>query len=75
MPQPADERRSLVIARGVEGEDDELVAADTGDSVARPHDRFEALGERTEHIVAGAVTADVVHFLEAVQVDNDQGEP
>ena len=72
MPEPADERGRLLVVAGAEGEDHELVAADARDGVARADDRLEAAGERAQDGVAGAVTADVVHVLEAVEVDADQ---
>ena len=74
MPEPAHERGRLLVVAGAEGEDHELVASDARDGVARADDRLEAAGERAQDGVAGPVTADVVHVLEAVEVDADHGE-
>ena len=74
MPEPSDERGSLVVARGVEREDDELVSPDSSDGVTRSHDRLEPLGQRAEDGVPRAVPPDVVHVLEPVEVHDDEGE-
>ena len=72
VAQPADERRRLLLGARADGEDDELVAADPRDGVARPDDRLEPSRNALQHLVAGVVTADVVDLLEAVEVDDHQ---
>jgi hypothetical protein len=62
-----------VVACG-EREDDELVAADPGHGVAGSDDCLEASRQRAQDRIAGAVTADVVDVLEAVEVDGDERE-
>ena len=66
--------RSALLASGAEREHDELVSADAGDGVGLAYDRLEAAGERLQHDVAGAVPSDVVHVLETVEIDGDEGE-
>ena len=47
----------------------ELVAAEAGDGVARPHGRPQAGGDRPQQRVAGPVAEAVVDHLEAVEVE------
>ena len=47
----------------------ELVAAEAGDGVARPHERAQALGRLDEQLVADLVAQAVVDDLEAVEVE------
>ena len=65
-PTSAPARSSLA---GPDREHDELVAADACDGVRFADDRLEAPRERLQNGVAGAVAADVVDVLEAVEVD------
>ena len=74
IPQPADERAGPIVAPRAHREHHELVAADAGDGVRLAHDCLESAGERSQHGVAGTVTADVVDVLEAVEVDHDERE-
>ena len=74
MSQPSHERGGLLVVVRREREDDELVAADARHGVAGAHDRLEASRQRAQDRVAGAVTADVVDVLEAVEVDDDERE-
>ena len=74
LPDPAGERRRLLVLGRPEREDDELVAADAGDRVGLAHDRLEPAGDRPQHRVPDLVAADVVDALEAVEVDDEQRE-
>jgi hypothetical protein len=67
-PQPGGERKGLVDARHLLGQDDELVAAEPGHRVGRTHDPFEATGDLHEQVVPGGVAEGVVDELEAVEV-------
>src|SRR3990170_4634276 len=62
------------LASRTDGQDDELVSADSRDGVHLAHDRLEAPGKGLQHHVAGAVATDVVDVLEPVEVDHDQRE-
>jgi hypothetical protein len=53
---------------------DELVATPPTDHVAGAHDLPEPLGDMYEHLVARIVAVDVVGVLEAVEVDEEDGE-
>ena len=57
------------------GQDDELVAAESGRQIARPQGAGEPTGELDEHEVAGRVSEAVVDLLEAVQVEVVDGRP
>ncbi len=72
--QPPGEDLRLAVAPGAGREHDELVATETGDRVARAHDRAQAAGDRPQHCVAGVVAAHVVDGLEPVEVDREHGE-
>ena len=61
------------VPRCPERQDDELVSADAGDGVRRPHDRLEPARDRAQHRLP-ASTAHVVDPLEAVQIDDEEGE-
>ena len=74
MAHAPHERRGLLVVARPHRENHELVSADAGNGVARANDRLEALRERAEHGVARAVPPDVVHLLEAVEVDDDERE-
>ena len=50
------------------------VTAHARDRVAGSHDRFEPASDRLQDGVAGAVAAEVVDLLEAVEVDEDERE-
>ena len=54
-------------------EDGELVAPDAGHEVGAARPGAQALGHRLQHRVAGGVAEPVVHRLEAVEVDEDEG--
>ena len=62
----------LAIADPV-GQDDELVAADPSDQVARTHDLGEPVADAAQQFVAGLVAEEVVDRLEAVEVDEHHG--
>ena len=54
-------------------QDGELVAADPRDRVVGAHKRCQAAGEFADQLVAGWMTVPVVYFLEAVEVDVEEG--
>ena len=74
LAHAADERRGLIVLRRPEREHDELVAADPRDGIRRADDRLEPPRDRPQHLVSGLVAADVVHTLEAVEVDDEERE-
>ena len=74
LPHATDERRSLLVPCRPERQHDELVPADPGDGVRRAHDRLEPARDGAQHLVARLVTAHVVDPLEAVEVDDEEGE-
>ena len=74
LPHATDERSSLLVPCRPERQDDELVPADPGDGVRRAHVRLQPACDRAQHLVARLVTADVVHPLEAVEVDDEERE-
>ena len=74
MSKSPDEGCSLFVVDGGQREDDELVAADARHGVARTHDSLEPPAERAKNGVSGAMAPDVVHVLEAVEVDRDERE-
>ncbi len=59
--------------RDVLEQDDELVAAEAGQRVARTQRLPEARGDRDEHLVADLVTQGVVDELEAIDVEEEDG--
>ena len=52
----------------------ELVAPETGARVLGPDRRADPLGDRDEELVTGGVTEAVVHGLEVVEIDEENGE-
>ena len=60
----------------VSGRDDdgELLAADAADHVRRADGRAQDVGDLVEQLVADAVTVDVVHLLEVVEVEHHEGD-
>ena len=54
---------------------DELVAAEPRDDVAGPDAAAQARGGGPQHRVAGLVTERVVDDLEAIEIDEQNGEP
>ena len=69
----ADGQRVAVALHAVE-EDDELVTAEAGDQVVGSQDRADALGDLAEQVVADVVAAGVVDQLEAVDVEEEEGD-
>ncbi len=67
---PLGERRGLLEAVG--DDDGELVAAQAADEVAVPDRRPQPRGHLDEQVVARLVTGDVVHRLEAVEVEQQE---
>ena len=55
-------------------DDDELVAAEAGDEVARAHGRAQPARDLDEQLVAGRVAEGVVDDLEVVQVEEEAGQ-
>jgi hypothetical protein len=55
-------------------EDRELVPAEAGDGVVGPQRRGEPAGDGDEQLVPGLVAVRVVDLLEAVEVDEEDGE-
>ena len=74
MTHPPDERSRLLVIAGSEREDDEFVAPDSSHGVACADDRLEAARQTPQHGISGAVSADIVHVLEPVEIDDDEGE-
>ncbi len=52
---------------------DELVARQPGDQVARTHGARESIGDGDEQPIPGAMTEEVVHHLELVEVEEEDG--
>ena len=52
----------------------ELVAAQSGNPIVGADDALKALGERLKQLVAHGVSMGVVHWLEVVKVDVENGE-
>ena len=61
-------------ARHVLTQDDELVATEPRDGVARPHGGAKTPGEDLEELVAGDVTEAVVDELESVEIEEDDAD-
>ena len=70
----AGERRHVLLLE-VREEEDELVAPDARDGVAGPHAPAEARRDLPQDLVADPVPHRVVHELEAVEVEEEHGEP
>jgi len=64
----------VVRALDVLEEDRELVAAEAGDRVLRPHTRPQPLGHRHQQTVARQVAQSVVDVLETIQVEDEGAE-
>jgi hypothetical protein len=64
-----------LLRRHVAEQEQELVAADAGDDVLAARHRLQALADLLEDDVADRVAVGVVDRLEAVEVDEEQGEP
>ena len=58
----------------VGADNDELVAAEPGDGVGPPPGLGQTIGQLTQGQVADAVAEDVVHSLETVEVDEEDGQ-
>ena len=55
-------------------QDEELVAAEPGDDVGRPHRASQPVGHDAQELVARRVAVAVVHELEVVEVDEEHGD-
>jgi hypothetical protein len=73
-PQPPGRRERAVVAGRVGEDDGELVAAQPGQHVPRPERAGHPRAELREQQVADVVAELVVDLLEAIQVDEQQGE-
>ena len=67
-----DQRRLVRVGHAVE-QDRELVAAEPGDGVRRPHGRLEPPRDRDQQPVSRLVAERVVDELEAVEVEEEDG--
>ena len=69
-------RRAPGVVDAADPVDDhpELVAAEAGDRVAGPEAALEPLADRDEEAVADGVAEALVDHLEAVEVEQDQGD-
>ena len=56
------------------GEDNELVSAKAGEGVGRVEGVAEVAGDLAQDLVAGMVSERIVDLLEAVEVEQQQGE-
>ena len=74
LQDPARHALGLAGVGDVFEQDRELVAAEPGDGVAGPDARLEALAERDQELVADEVAEAVVDGLEAVQVQEHDGD-
>ena len=59
---------------GTRKDNTEFVASATEHEVRATHCALDGLGDLREHLVADHVTVGVIHQLEAVDVDHQQGE-
>ena len=64
----------VALAGDVLAQDGELVAAEPRGGVARPQHAGQARGHRAQQLVAGGVAHGVVDRLEAVEVEEEDGE-
>ena len=62
-----------VVARVVDAQHDELIAAEARNGVARPNNAAKTLGDRLKESVTERVTEAVVDHFEAVEVDEQDG--
>ncbi len=63
-----------LLAGDVVAQDHELVAAEPRDDVGRPHRGAQAVGDRDQQPVTGGVAEAVVHHLEPVEVEEQDGD-
>ena len=68
------ERRRLGLVLDLVADDRELVAPDARDRVARPHGAAQAAPDGDQQQIAGEVAERVVHELEAIDVDDADGD-
>ena len=73
--QPVGQVQRLVLGRHVLAEHHELVAAEPGHGVARAHRLAEPAANLHQELVAGGVAPAVVEPLEAIDVEEEHGEP
>ena len=73
--EEADRRRlRLIGAPDVLDHHDELVATQPGDHVASASGGLQPVRQRLEELVAGRVSQPVVHALEPVQIEEQDGD-
>jgi hypothetical protein len=70
---PAQQRQHLVRA-GAGQDQPELVTAETGHRVLGPHAFAQPAGDDLQQLVSGVVTEGVVDLLEAIEVDEREGD-
>src|SRR5262249_40163837 len=73
LDEASGERDGLLAADVLE-QQRELVSAEPGDRVARAHDLLEPARDDPQELVAGVVAEAVVDLLEAVEVDEENGD-
>ena len=73
VEDPVGGRRHFHLALGVVDQDHELVTAEPGGEVVGPDAGADPIGDRGEHPVAAGVAQEVVHHLEPVQVEEEDG--
>ncbi len=74
LDDTAGQRLAVRRVTHVELEQGELVAAQPGEDIAAAQYRAEAFGGDAQHRVPGGMAEQIVHRLEAVEVDHQHGE-
>ena len=64
--------RSILRCADAKQDGGKFVAADAADDVTRARRLLQPLGDHAQHVVAGLVTAQVIHLLEVVDVEIKQ---
>src|SRR5205823_3500199 len=72
-PETLGDLDRLAVVDEVLAEDGELVAAEASGRVALAERPLETLGQGDQHLVTGGVTEAVVHDLEVVEVEEEDG--
>ena len=75
LPHAVGLGQDLGVARGVDHQHGELVAAEAGHGVDRARRALQAMGDDAQQLVAGGVAEAVVHDLEAVEVEQHHRHP
>jgi len=74
LQDPVGDGGAVALRRLVRDEDGKLVPTQSRDGVDRPHARAQALGDLDQEHVAGRMAERVVDLLEAVQVEEEDGQ-